>query len=433
MLLWAKIAVLIQVSLWMGAAINLTGFAVGVIVPGGGWLYPFVHALSTTLEALFCTGTVVLIYQLCLRWFGRERLNGLMTTVQVVVAVVLVGAGQIVPRLVGRFGGITNLDSGSWWLALLPPAWFAGLDDVLAGEHHASSWMLAAAGLVATTAVLWFAFVRLAEDYLTGLQAAGEATTSRRTGRPRRRWLRHLIAAPPLSWWLRDSVSRASFQLTLAYLIRDRDMKLRVYPGMAPMMVMPFIFVMQSHGRHGSDPFMGGFGIAFMGAYLGLIPLFVLNMLQYSQHWQAADLFRAAPQTGPAALFHGARLAVLLFFAFPMTILFGLIAWLLSGTASAGLLLLVPGVIAMPIYSLLPGLRGHATPLSQPIESAKAANRGLNMIGVMMVSLVLALIANFSWNQGWFEWFILIELAVVVPVYYFMCRAMRHTPWPSME
>src|SRR6185369_6045610 len=103
-LLWAKISVLVQVSLWLAGAFNLVGLFTGVKSPDGGWLFPIVHAISTALEALFCTACVVLTYQLCLRWFGREKLEGLMTTVQVLVAIITVLGGQIVPQLIGRFG-----------------------------------------------------------------------------------------------------------------------------------------------------------------------------------------------------------------------------------------------------------------------------------------------------------------------------------------
>jgi hypothetical protein len=432
-LLWAKIGVLVQISLWLAGALNLVGLFAGVMVPGGSWAFPFVHALSTALEALFCTGTVVLVYQLCLRWFGRERLDGLMTTVQVVLAVTLVAAGQIVPRVMGHFGGLSSLTADSWWLGLLPPAWFAGLDDAVAGQGGPSSWMLAALGLIATAGVLWFAFGKLAEDYISGLQSLGETAAPRPAPRSRQRWLGRLVAAPPLCWWLRDSVSRASFQLTLAYLIRDRDVKLRVYPGLAPMLVMPFVFLLQGHGRHGHDGGMAGFGIAFTGAYLGLVPMLALGMLQYSQHWQAADLFRVAPQLGPAALYRGAMQAVLLFLALPLTILFGLVAWLMTGAESGSLLLLLPGMIVLPLYALIPGLRGHATPLSQPIESAKSAGRGLSMIGVMIPASMLAVLATLAWNHGWFAWYLAVEIAVAVAVYLFLCRILKMSRWPSME
>lgn len=434
-LLWAKIGVLVQVSLWLAGAFNFAGLFVGVNVPGGGWMYPVAHAASTVLEALFCTGMVVLVYQLCLRWFGREKLDALMTTTQVMLAITVVVGGQIVPRLMGPLSTLKNLSPDAWWWGLVPPAWFAGFDDALAGNSNSASWLLAALGVMATASVLWFAFGRLADNYVTGLQALGETAAPRRSRRTRGRWLDRLISVPPLCWWLRDSVSRASFHLTLAYLMRDRDVKLRVYPGLAPILVIPFIMLLQGHGHHPHGRQAGafdGFGVAFSGAYLGLIPMLALGMLQYSQQWQAADLFRAAPLSGPSPLFHGARRAVLLFLALPMAVVFAAAAWLL-GTGLSDLALLLPGIIVLPLYALIPGLRGQTVPLSQPIESAKAAGRGLIMFVIMFISMALAGLATAAWGYGWFGWFLGGEVIVSTALYILLRLHLNAAPWTSLE
>ena len=133
-LLRAKVRVLVEVSLWLAGALNLAGLVVGVFTPDGGVLFPVAHAASTVLEALFCTGTVILTYQLCLRWFGREKLDGVITIAQIGVAVGAVLAGQIVPQLLFLKDRVATIDRSTWWIGLLPPAWFAGFDDALAGS-----------------------------------------------------------------------------------------------------------------------------------------------------------------------------------------------------------------------------------------------------------------------------------------------------------
>ena len=428
-LLAAKIGVLVQVSLWLAAAFNLGGFFIGVTLRDGGWLFPLAHALSTGLEALFCTACVVLTYQLCLRWFGRERLEGLMTAAQMFVAVGAVLAGQILPRMMGRLGGNLHLSTESWWISLLPPAWFAGLDDALAGSRVGSSWVLGAWGLAATAVVLWLAFGKLAQDYATGLQTLGEARTFRPRQRARRRWLAALVALPPLRWWLRDSVSRAAFLLTAAYLVRDRDTKLRVYPTLASMLVMPVLMMVQGRGSAGAG---SGFSFAFAGMFLGIIPVLGLNLVQYSQNWQAADLFRAAPIAGPAPLCHGARRAVLCFLTLPVLMLLGLFAWVLRNPLS-NLALLLPGILALPVFTLIPSLGGHGVPLSLPTEEAKSANRGLSMLGVMLVSGLLSGLAAWAWSGGWFGWLLLVELIALGPVYVGMRASISAAKWASLE
>jgi hypothetical protein len=427
-LLRAKVGVLVEVSLWLAGAFNLVGLIVGLSARDGGWAFPLVHAASTCLEALFCTGCVVLTYQVCLRWFGRERLDGLMTTTQVIVSIAAVVAGQVVPRMIGGFGGKMSVAVISWWVGLLPPAWFAGLDNAIAGSGARSSWVLAALGLAATLVVLWLAFGTLARDYGAGLQTLNEMSSRRPRRRARRRWIDLAVSLPPLSWWLRDSVSRAAFLLTAAYLVRDRDVKLRVYPGLAPMLVMPILFLVQDHGRSDS----GGFGIAFAGVFLGLIPVMGLTLMQYSQQWQAADLFRAAPIAGPAPLCHGARRAVLCLLTLPVVLIFGLIAWVLRGQASS-LALLLPGVIALPVFALVPNLRGGGVPLSLPTEEAKSAGRGATMIGVMIASGILSGLATWAWSSHWFGWLLLFELVIVSVLCVGLRGVLAAARWPPME
>jgi ABC-2 type transport system permease protein len=210
-MLWSKIQVLVEVSLWIAGAFNLAGLFAGLASPDGGWRFPLVHAFSTVIEALFCTGCVVLAYQLCLRWFGRERLEGLMTTTQVVVSIAAVLGSQILPRIIFRFGGALTANESSWWFMLLPPTWFAGFDDALAGSAARLSWVFALTAVVATGVVVWLAFVRLAHTCERGLQKLEQTISRPKPGKPRRRWLHWLVTVPPLSWWSRPcSYSRSS-------------------------------------------------------------------------------------------------------------------------------------------------------------------------------------------------------------------------------
>ncbi len=424
-LLWAKVRVLVEVSLWIAGAFNLVGMFVG-----GGWRFPIAHAVSTVLEALFCTGCVVLVYQLCLRWFGRERLDGLMTTAQVIVSVSAVLAGQILPRLTFGLGRFGDFREQAWWVALLPPAWFAGMDDALAGSATPTAWLLGAAGIIATASVLGIAMGRLARDYTSGLQALGETPVRRPAKRARRRWLDVLANRPPLSWALRDPVSRASFLLTAAYLARDRDTKLRFYPGVAPMLVIPVVIFI-GNSRHTASG-GGAFGLAAVGAFLGVIPLVGLSVLQYSDQWQASDVFRLAPVHGPDPVCHGARQAILWLFAVPGLLACAAMTWLIRRDA-AQVLLLLPGAIALPIFCLWPHLGGKGVPLSQASETARSAGRGLTMIGAMLASMAISAFGLLAWNHDLFPWFIAVECVIVLGVHQGLRSILRRTGWPSIE
>ena len=423
-LLWAKIGVLVQVSLWLAGAFNLTGLFVGIVARDGGWLFPVVHCVSVTLEALFCAACVVVVYQLCLRWFGRERLEGLMTTAQVIVGVVIVMGSQLVPHVL-RLGLMNNLKFDSWWIVLIPPAWFAGMDDAIAGSGSAGSWILASLALAATASVVWIAFGKLAREYQTGLQILSESTSPpRQSGR---RWLKKLVTTPPLCWLLRDSVSRASFLLVFAYLIRDRDVKLRIYPGLAPLLMMPIVFMVQDSFRGRGD---SSFGVAFASSFIGLMPFLALGLLRYSQQWQASDIFRAAPIPGPAPLCYGAHRAVMCM-TVPAFLLFAAIA--LVGWGGDALLLALPGIIASPLLALIPCFGGKAVPFSLPVEEAKSAGRGLSFMGIMLISFALSGVGMAARAIGWFWWLLAIETMAVAASYVAMRASIARTRWSSAE
>lgn len=436
-LLWAKVGVMTQVSLWLAGAFNLAGLLIGIgsIDSGLSLSYPLAHALSTACQALFCTSCIVLIYQLCLRWFGRERMEGLMTTAQVFVAIGAVMFGQIGPRMIGGLGQNVEVVE-SFWICLLPSAWFAGMDDAVAGTGSGKSWLLAGVGLAATAVVLYLAFEKLAADYERGLQTIGETSATPRA-RGGRRWLDTLTKMPPLSWWLGDSVSRASFLLTAAYLARDRDVKLRVYPGIAPMLVMPLFFLFDEyhpigHARAHDIGMLSGYAVAFSGVYLGIVPLLGLNLIRYSQQWQASDLFRVAPMAGPGPLCNGARRAVLLFLTLPVLLVFGALALWLAGFNSR-LALLLPGLVIVPLYAMFPCIDGKAVPLSLPTEEAKSASRGLQMVVIMLASAMLALVATWARSQGWFWWFMAGEVIAAAILYFVLRRTLSRARWDSIE
>ncbi len=97
------------------------------------------------------------------------------------------------------------------------------------------------------------------------------------------------------------------------------------------------------------------------------------------------------------------------------------------------LLLLIPGVIALPAFTLVSGLGGKGIPLSLPTEEAKSTRRGLMMIVPMFVAMGLAGLVSWSWETGWFWWLVLGEMMVAGGAYFGMRRSIDKSRWSSME
>lgn len=429
-LLRAKVSVMAQIALWLAVAFNLVGFFVGASIADGGLLYVGAHAISLVLETLFCIGLVVVTYQLCLKWLGRERLDGFLTTAQTVMAMAVVLGSQLAPRLLTRPGSGVDVPLDSWWVFLLPPAWFAGIDEAIAGNGKRTSWALAGCGVVSCAVVLWIGFGKLAKEYAAGLQVLNESASTQTARGRRGRWLERIVRFPGIRWWLRNSVTRGSFVLCLAYLFRDRETKLRVFPGLVPMLVMPIV-VMLPQGN-GPSWHANGFLLAFAAAYLGLAPVLAQSFVKYSTHWQAADIFRIAPVAGPAALCHGVRKAVFFALTVPLIAVF-IIVVLAMGIPVSRLTLLLPGLISLPAFSMIPCASGESVPFAQPSEEAKSAGRGLQMLAMTFVSLAIAGAAAAADTFGMLWYFLAAEAVVTAGVYAFLRHRCAAARWPVID
>ncbi len=429
-MLWAKVRVLCQVSLWLALAFNMAPLVAACF---GGWtglVFVPAHLVSVWLSALFCTGSVVLIYQLCLRWFGRERLDGLMTFSQVVMTMLLILGGQIVPHLIRYLPEEVRLTGDTWWLAVLPPAWFAGLDELLMGGGTPGSWALAAAGLVVTGTTLALAFGKLAASYGSGLRTLGEAAVKPAGGGGRARLLQRVASLPPFSLWLGDPLERSGFLLVGAYMLRDREVKLRLYPGVAPLAFMPVVFLFIAAGSRtdGGSSQM----VMFFGGYVALLPMTAMGLLRFSQNWQAADVFLITPTHGPGPLLIGARKAVDLFLTLPAVLVQVVAAFLLLGDLGVFAYLL-PGIIALPAYSRIGGLAMKGAPLSEPAEDARSAKRGLVVFFASLSVFALGGVAAGFRAMGWFPLFLVVEVVAVLVVCLSLDKRTRSMRWQPEE
>jgi len=273
--------------------------------------------------------------------------------------------------------------------------------------------------------VLWLAFGKLAENYGAGLQTMGETAARPKTrSGSQRRWTEIIAALPPLKWF--SPVSRAGFILTTAYLFRDRDVKLRVFPGIAPMLLMPFIFLVRDQRA------MEGFGTAFSSGFLAMIPLLTIDLLQYSQQWQASDIFRVAPMAGPAELCSGARRAVLYVLAIPSIILVGFIIWVVQHDVSQ-LVLFLPGLLLLPVMSLVPAALNRGVPLSLPNEEIKSAGRSMKMMVIMLLAIGISGIASATYKFGYLWWMLLAETIILLPVYVGLLVFVSRKRWKPLD
>jgi hypothetical protein len=229
-LLRAKCHVLVKFSLILAFALNFAGFFTGTFAKNGSLLFLPAHALATVLLMVFSAALIVLVYNLCLKWFGRERFENLLTLVQTVLtmrdvrrqpaAAAASCAWTRSSTSTSRMAGCGGPAAGLVWRARraccaasvdsrTKPGWPPALGD----RRHRDCWS-------------WLAFVRLGSAYGIGLHGAEREAPAPLRDRPRSAPARAdwSHAAPAALVAARSRSSGRSFLLTSAYLLaRSRD------------------------------------------------------------------------------------------------------------------------------------------------------------------------------------------------------------------
>lgn len=427
-MLRAKCAVLAGFAFVLALALNLAGLVAGPWSKGGTWRFIPAHLFSTALLMLFSAASIVLVYNACLKWFGRERLDNLLATVQSLLTVVMIMGGQIMPRVM-QLEAFKHFDHITGWMLALPPIWFGALDALISGTtlNTSTLWLPAGLAVAVTALTSWLALEKLGSAYGQGLMNLNESagTTKERT-KPRGVWLAAIVKLPLLRWWLRDPVERESFKLTTAYLFRDREIKLRLYPGIAPMLIMPLVMLF-SGGKGGADGAMMMQG--FATCFLGMVSLQAMMFLGCSEHWRASAFFHVAPLRHWSPLFHGSRKAVLCWLSFPVLILqTALICGLQRSWTPLALSL--PAMLFLPTFSVVTGLMGQWLPLSKPPEDVKNTSAGCLMMAASMVAAgIIGGLSSYMWHIGHFAIFLALEALVMLGATVLMKYLMRDTPW----
>lgn len=425
-LLLAKSLGLVLLALVLGLSINLVPMFTGLATVGARPWFPLAHLVSLAVLVAFTAAVVVFVYGLLARVVSRRTFDTVASWSQVAVTALLIVSYQIIPRLMDRAHGF-RIDAAHPLLLALPPSWFAALTDVLMGNVPGTrTLVLAAMGVVATALIGWAALRYLAGDYARQLTALGETPVAARPTAPVRhrapaRVRRAAGGGALLRLLLRDPVERGAFRLTAAYMTRDRDMRMRLYPQLAGFLVLVLVAALDR--KTGSR-----YGSVLCLYFAGTLPSGAMMTLKMSPQFAAADLFRYVPIASTASIFHGVRKAVMLFMVAPCLVAGAVTLWFIQ-TDHHMLLITLPALMALPSLSLLNGLAGDYLPLSLPPTSGRQGAINVGMMFVAGLWLVLfSVLAILGDRGGWYWQLVGLEAAALALLHPLLLRGIRVRP-----
>jgi ABC-2 type transport system permease protein len=427
----AKVLNLFLFTSLLAAAANLFPAIFGRWAVGANLLFIPAHALAALLDALLATALIVTSYGILMRMVSRERFDSIISYSQIILVLVFMFGFQIMPRVMDI--QVMQLARGfRWYYLLFPPAWFAGVTLVLIGKPQMYGLALAGIGLTALAVLGQLAIRKVGSDYSSFV-----ARLTHREGKAAERRARPLPATRGLgdrlkSVWLARTAERAAFDLVSIYLRRNREVKVRLYPSLAYFVFVPLLAVF-TEGL--PDPFSprGVDAYPLMGALMiCYVALTAVEVLRFSEHQEAAYIFRVAPVSQLGDVHSGFRKAVMTWVALPgFAVLFVLYAILWRNPLHA-LLLLGPWAIITPAMLMLGFLFRETLPLARKYQKGQQTSRNLLLFLACFVVLSLFGGLQAAAIQGrlpvikiTFPYWLFIGLSVLLSTFfYFILRAL---------
>lgn len=335
-------------------------------------------ALAATAMGL----SLVLLYALLLRIVDREAMQRVLAYANLALTLVVYLGYFVAPRLLeGRaLSAIPGFGSG--WVYLAPPAWFAAIVKLLAGEAAPRDAAASLFALLLLAAAFRAAMSKLSLEYAGTLaDTVGRDEPLRKSGG--NGWgsrLLGLVAA---------SEDRAVWTLIRKQFKYDNRFKMSIL-SIVPLTAI-YVFLAVSEGRMTPDPFLGPPGDAAAGGYsllyiaAALFPYMITLGTVNSDAYRSAWVFYSSPADRARIILSPARYA-LVWFCLPFTLLLaGIFTWYFGSALHAVLHCLVIYSILV-IQTRILTLMYPRIPFSQP---PKTGQRTLYIFVLVILSIIV--------------------------------------------
>ena len=419
----AKALSLFTFALIITLSFNLFPSVLGVWAVRSNLLFCVAHPLSAVLVALFATALALVGYGAVMRLAGRERFDSIVTYSQIGLTLLFMFGYQIMPRVMGA-AGLSLSSKIQWFHLLYPPAWYSGLTLMMLGHVTSRSAALAAISLAAVIVLAYVAVQKVGSGYSASLSrlAYGDSIpgvtrvkSQRQTSLPAR-----ASRFPRLTAVLLPSpVERAVFSLVSAYFIRNREVKVRVYPSLSYFIVFPLMGAF-SGKLQGS---MSMFWILMGAAMVPLVGLTAIEGLLFSEHYRAAHIFRIAPVANLGDIHSGVRKAVALCTVLPCFAIILIVFAVVFNSCLSALMLVIPWVLLTPTFLMFPFFRKQVLPLSRRYRKGEQSAR-TQIIALLSFFFLGGLVAvQTAAFRGSFPYLLFLAVSVIVaPASYLIAR-----------
>ena len=393
----------IHIAYYIGtiaASMMLPSVVVGFI--SKGILYGLAFTLVSIVIVVVCLHLAGVIYYLLLKVFSGEKLKDILSGFQIFMTIAIILSYQIVPRVVSIAGFSKGQITFSPVYFLLPSAWFSAILESLFGAG--GEWYIYVLAGITVPAVILLEVLykkKVMPEFEGELDKLTETAKENKSLSPFSKLMCKLLS--------KDEQENAFMKLVLIQVSRNRDMKLKLYPQLANVFILPIIMVLpQITGEKGFTGFIenlrqGRWGLALL-YFTGLTSASIYMIIGQTENPESIMFYQILPIENLSKCIRAGIKVVLFRYLTPI---FVALSALLLGVYGFGI---IPDVIiAYLSFIFVTGfiIRISAWVLPFSYES-DAASAGNNLLMFFMSLFVFAIL-------GWIHifWLKTLELQLI--------------------
>lgn len=353
-----------------------------------------VSSLLYLLSVFACVWIVIIattfFYLLLSRLVNDTKFKDIISYVQIVLAIIIMGGYQLLPRLMESDAVQEYSMSVHAYTFFIPPVWLAAVLKLsAAGTSDLQVVYLAITGVVFLLAGGYLLIRFLSKGFITTLTTASGASVSVHKESKGE----NVTMVGRKSSWLNfiyiSEIEKQGRNLVNAITGRDRKFKQAVYPSIGMMLVMAFAFLRPDFNDLGAfvESLQDSRKYLFF-IFFGFFAAVPVTNMTYTDTPEAGWIYKALPLTLPGHILTGAIKGVLVKYFIPtyaILIVAVLLIWGIQALPSMilGCLLTISSTI-LTTHIQKPGL-----PFTQPREMQQ---KGMNFIKVMLAFLIMGAI-----------------------------------------
>jgi hypothetical protein len=394
--------------------------------------YSFAGIIAFLLSLILCVLLSLTVtnalYLLIMRFTSEEKLKNTINYLQIFMTVLFMGSYQLMPRLLGTLDSLETTFTFHWWTYLIPPVWFSATIEAFETlQFDLTHLLFVVIALGVPVLSIYYVSKFLAPLFTEKIQDMGtDSHVTPKSIKSEKSWadkIGELITQP--------GPERSGYSLTSKAIVRDRKLKLKLYPAIGYFVVLAIVFLFRFNDNSGSvlEGLKEGNSYLLLIYFSTFILYAALFEVSFSDNFKSSWVFFSSPVNQPGYILKGSIKALLANLFIPIYLsvsVFSLVIW---GPAVIDDLLfgLANNIVIILSISIL---NKKHLPQSAPDG---ARNSGGNFARGIIMMLTMALLGFLHYGAMQLSGSLWVLAPIFAIIAYFMFKSFSTITWKDLQ